>query len=192
MPLYEPEAPPFELVKRESWGAVPADPHPPTSWLPMNGGVVIHCLDKGHVAADAHSNCFERVRLLQKADMTAPGVERLPAEPDISHSYLVCAHGVVFEGRGALVRPFANEPIPGGNMRYYSVCALIGIQDAPSHALIGAVNGLNTYLAGLEGHFAAGAELRPWNSASGSPGAGLRQAIESGSLVLPQRTEEEK
>lgn len=123
--------------------------------------------------------------------MSVAGVEKLPAEPDIAHSYLVCTHGVVFEGRGALVRPFANEPIPGGNMRYYSVCALIGVQDSPTDALINAMNSLNTYLAGLEGHFAAGAELLPWNSASGSPGGGLRQAIESGSIVLPQRSEEE-
>ncbi|MBM9619675.1 hypothetical protein [Streptomyces zhihengii] len=191
MAIYEPESPPFEMVERSDWGAVAPDPHPPSSWMPVNGGVVIHCLGQDRVAPAAHSGCFTLVRGLQKADMSVAGVEKLPAEPDISHSYLVCVHGVVFEGRGVLVRPFANEPIPGGNMRYYAVCALIGVQDSPTDALIDAMNSLNTYLAGLEGHFAAGAELVPPGSASGSPGDGLRQAVESGSIVLPQRSGEE-
>ncbi|TDC21346.1 peptidoglycan recognition protein [Streptomyces sp. 8K308] len=182
MAQYEPDEPPFELVKRADWGAATEYPHPPGSWNPKNGGIILHCLPQDHVAPESHTNCFARVRELQTADMVVPGPEEAPAEPDIAHSYLVCQHGTVFEGRGVLRRPFANDPISGGNMRYYAVCALIGVQDTPSDAVLASLDGLDHYLGDLAGNYAAGLDILPHDAESGSPGDGIRAALRSGGV----------
>ncbi|TDC78116.1 peptidoglycan-binding domain-containing protein [Streptomyces hainanensis] len=182
MAAYEPEDPPFELVKRADWGAVVEYPHPPGSWNPKNGGIILHCLSQDRVSPESHSNCFARVRELQVAHMVAPGPEGVPAEPDIAHSYLVCQHGTVFEGRGVLRRPFANDTISGGNMRYYAVCALIGVQDTPSDGVLASLDALDQYLGDLAGNYAAGLEILPYDAESGSPGDGIRAALRSGGV----------
>lgn len=83
----------------------------------MPDGVAIH-----YSAADAdeqanHANCAGRVRGIQNFHMDDRGW------CDVAYSFLVCAHGYVYEGRGFAKRT-AAQGTNHGNDRYLAVCVL--------------------------------------------------------------------
>lgn len=108
----------MEIVARSRWGADPPRaryliaPHGATE------GVFVHYTSSPYDTADDHAKCPGRVKGIQDFHQ---GPSR--GWSDIAYSFLVCQHGVVFEGRGFGVQ---GAHTLGYNSRAHAVCFLGG------------------------------------------------------------------
>ncbi|MFB7908101.1 GH25 family lysozyme [Kitasatospora sp. NPDC056076] len=111
--------PGLQLVTRDQWGARPwREPNGSIPYAGPRAGVKVHYLGTQYQFG-AHETCPAYVRKIQASHMDGNGWS------DIGYSYVVCEHGVVFEGRGLTRRNSANGDVPL-NEAHYAVCALLG------------------------------------------------------------------
>jgi peptidoglycan hydrolase-like protein with peptidoglycan-binding domain len=138
----------MQFVRRSEWGA------PSTSaaqYIGSTKGVKVHYLGSPYTSRD-HSKCDDQVRAIRAAHLRSP-----EGYSDIAYNMLVCEHGYVYEGRGALKKTGAN----GSSMlnsRHYAVCALLGSSGLtkPTDAML---HGLRDAIEYLRTHGAAGSEI---------------------------------
>jgi hypothetical protein len=103
----------MQIVTRAQWGA-----RPPRSRSTISAGnVAIHHSGSPTEAKAGHAECAGVVRAIQRYHQDGRGWS------DIAYNFLVCPHGVVFEGRGYGVRS-AAQGTNDGNARYHAVCVL--------------------------------------------------------------------
>lgn len=129
------------LIERSAWGARPPK-NPPTA-APLARGVTFHW-EGTSIPIEGHTFCPARVRSIQNFHMDSREWN------DIAYNFLVCQHGVVFEGRGLGVRSAAN----GTNITnrdFYAVCYMggpsgVGFTDVARNAM----REVRDYLAGPE------------------------------------------
>lgn len=118
----------MNIVPRSGWGAAAPRSRPSTVqpsrrtefYLHWNGGP-LHLTD--------HSQCANAVLGIQRGHFNRSWA-------DIGYNYLVCPHGIVFEGRG---RDAIGAHCPGHNTSAYGVQAMIGTGEtstAPQRASI--------------------------------------------------------
>ncbi|WBP89546.1 GH25 family lysozyme [Kitasatospora cathayae] len=111
--------PGLQLVTRDQWGARPwREPNGSIPYAGPRAGVKVHYLGTQYQFG-AHDTCPAYVRKIQAEHMDGNGWS------DIGYSFVVCEHGVVFEGRGLTRRNSANGDVPL-NEAHYAVCALLG------------------------------------------------------------------
>lgn len=101
--------------RRADWGAKP----PKQALTPFTSsrvkGILVHHT-VGPKPSD-HSNCDNEIRRLQSAAFNE-------GYRDIEYNFLICGHGVVFEGRG-WNKSGANHPTnPDYNEEYVAICYL--------------------------------------------------------------------
>jgi hypothetical protein len=166
----------MRLVTRAQWGARPAKNRTDLNRRTQRGTAVHYSASDADEQAD-HKNCAKRVRGIQTFHLDGRGWA------DIAYSYLVCKHGVVFEGRGRGIRTAANGT-NAGNTGYHAVCFLgddtavrDDVTDAGREAIREAVFHCNAW-AGV-------GETRPHSffKATGCPGEDLRGWIARGMPV---------
>ncbi|MEV8324499.1 GH25 family lysozyme [Kitasatospora sp. NPDC056731] len=111
--------PGLQLVSRDQWGARPwTEPNGSIPYAGPRAGVKIHYLGDAYTFG-SHDTCPAYIRKIQATHMDGNGWS------DIGYSFVVCEHGVVFEGRGLNHRNSANGDVPL-NGAHYAVCALLG------------------------------------------------------------------
>lgn len=114
-----PDWPGLQLVSRDQWGARPwREPNGSIPYAGPRAGVKVHYLGTAYTFA-GHDTCPAYVRRLQASHMDDDGWS------DIGYSFVVCEHGVVYEGRGLNRRNSANGDVPL-NEAHYAVCGLVG------------------------------------------------------------------
>lgn len=109
----------MRYVSRSSWGA--RSPRCTSTNITPKGSCV-HYEGEGKLTGFPHEKCASRVRSIQNFHMDDRGW------CDIAYNFLVCEHGVVFEGRGLRKRS-AAQGSDEGNQYYYAVCLMIGDDD---------------------------------------------------------------
>ncbi|GAA2622745.1 hypothetical protein GCM10010425_17090 [Streptomyces spororaveus] len=141
------------IVTREEWGARPRKKPETLSFSPWRGGVVVHHLGPGKEAQSRHDDCAAHVRDIQRMQMDPPFWSSKDTYDDIAYNYLVCNHGIVFEGRGSDVRSAANgaEPpskvkIPGANQDYFAVCGMMALEDEVHGEMVATIRELVGWL----------------------------------------------
>lgn len=141
----------MKLITRKAWGA--RAPKSPLTPLASTHGVKVHFTgDRVDPAvADHHDRCTDLVQNIQ--DFHMDGRKWL----DIGYSFLVCAHGYVFEGRGLHKLPAANGA--GLNSGHYAVCGLVGNSGLtqPSDAML---NGIRDAIEYCRAQGDAGNEIK--------------------------------
>lgn len=174
---------PLDLVTRAEWGA--RSPSGSYSAMPSTPkGVKVHYTgSRENPAMLAHHDlCVARVRSIQTAHMG--GNDWL----DIGYSFVVCAHGKVFEGRGIGHLPAANGA--GLNSGHYAVLALVGNAGVtePNDAMVEGIRDAIAYIR-ERGH--AGTEIRGHRDgySTDCPGDPLYQLVSNGALE-PGRTDD--
>ncbi|MFI9331891.1 GH25 family lysozyme [Kitasatospora sp. NPDC052868] len=111
--------PGLQLVTRAQWGARPwREPNGSIPYSRPRAGVKVHYLGDAYTVGD-HSTCPAYVRKLQASHMDGNGWS------DIGYSFVVCEHGLVFEGRG-LSRLNGANGNTDLNQMHYAVCLLVG------------------------------------------------------------------
>lgn len=106
----------MNLIGRKSWNA--RAPKNRTNLVKSEQrGTAVHYSGANADELADHANCPARVRAIQNFHMDNRGWS------DIAYSYLVCKHGVVFEGRGVGIRTAANGT-NSGNDAFHAVCFL--------------------------------------------------------------------
>ncbi|MFC7711247.1 peptidoglycan recognition protein family protein, partial [Micromonospora lupini] len=176
-----------QIVPRSAWGAkAPEEDLSRYSWKPFEGGVAIH--HKGDTdlwsPAENHQDCPQQIREIQDEGMEGEG-------SDIAYNYVVCQHGVIFEGRGKSVRSGANgTTTTGANEKYYAIMGLIGTtrlpwgaDDKPSSSMLVAIRDLIGY---LRQYGSAGPQIKGHRDlyATDCPGT-LYPYVTNGSLQPP-------
>ncbi|MCG5436249.1 peptidoglycan-binding domain-containing protein [Micromonospora foliorum] len=176
-----------QIVSRAQWGAKPPQPDQTYTWMPWQGGVAIHYKGNtdGWDPAANHNDCFGQMREIQDKGMEGEG-------SDIAYNFVVCQHGVIFEGRGMGIRSAANDTeTKGANQDYYAIMSLIGStslpwgsDDQPSAAMLAAIRNLIGHLR-LVGK--AGPRIRGHRDLATTecPGIALYQYVTNGSLEPP-------
>lgn len=162
----------MEYVSRSAWGA-----RAPESRSNLNlgqlRGVAVH-YEGADSSKVGHDGCDDRVRAIQRFHMDTRGWA------DIAYNWLVCRHGVIFEGRGWGIRSAANGT-NDGNASFHAVCYLdddqADVQDATPEALSALALVIRT--ARSKGW---GSEVKPHSyfKATACPGNELRAWISSG------------
>ncbi|MEU5159698.1 N-acetylmuramoyl-L-alanine amidase, partial [Streptomyces sp. NPDC020875] len=140
-----------QIVTREEWHAVPRKTPETRSFTPWLGGFAIHHLGKGLKLQSRHDDCYGHVRDIQRQQMAEAPPWPLPRHDkevydDISYNYLVCNHGVVFEGRGPTLRSAANSTTPGANQNNFAICGMIGLDDTVHAEMVTAIRELIAWL----------------------------------------------
>lgn len=159
----------MKLIRRSSWGARYG--RGGTNITPGDGGVAVHYEGGGKLTGHAHTTCAARVRGIEDFHVNTRGWA------GIAYSYLVCEHGIVFEGRGLGHRTAANGTT-AGNQDYYAVCALIGDLDETSDVLLTAVRDAIDY---MRAH-GAGRDIEPHRHflSTSCPGSRLNKWVRAG------------
>lgn len=99
---------------------------------PDRGGLALHYGGPAQrLVGRPHSECRGRWRAWQQFHLSKGWV-------DLAYTGGACLHGYALAGRGAGVRTAANGS-NDGNQRFYAVCALIGQGEAPTDALLDAI-----------------------------------------------------
>lgn len=121
--------PPIEY--RETWGALPPKSNP--GGFESFEATVCHytAANKGYPRSN-HADCQAQVRSIQQQH------QGIPEQSDIEYNALVCNHGTVFEGRVLGYKGGANGTAES-NRTMPSICALLGVDDKPSDALLSGV-----------------------------------------------------
>jgi hypothetical protein len=106
-----------QFVTRKSWGAAA----PKAAFTKLDShqllGMAVHYEDGPFVGH--HNQCDDTIRSVQAFHQRTRGWN------DIAYNWLVCGHGVIYEGRGWLHRS-AAQGTEEGNRAYHAVCALAG------------------------------------------------------------------
>ncbi len=149
---------------RGGYGSMPAHPR----------GVKVHYTGGREDPAmlTNHNRCVARARSVQNGHMDGNGWT------DIGYSYLVCAHGKVFVGRGFGNLPAANGP--GLNSYHYAVLGMVGnsgLTDPPD-AMLAGIRDVIDYLRGR----GVGSEIKGHRDgyATDCPGARLYAWVKAG------------
>ncbi|MFI6737432.1 peptidoglycan recognition family protein [Nonomuraea sp. NPDC050451] len=166
----------MDLVRRSEWKA--RQPTGSYSAMPSTPrGVKVHYTGSRENTGmlQDHELCVSRVRSIQTAHMGGNGWI------DVGYSFLVCAHGKVFEGRGIGHLPAANGA--GLNSGHYAVLALVGNAGLvePPNAM---VEGLRDAIAHIRERGHAGTEIRGHRDgySTDCPGDPLYRLVTSGAL----------
>lgn len=165
----------MKLESRSSFGW----PTTAASTAPCRNGLVIHydgAPKPNRFDAKPHSACrdyWQRVRR-DHMDKSDPKHGWL----DIGYSYGVCAHGIVFEGRGFGRQQAAQ---PGGNSTWTSATLMLGDGEAPTKMQLEATRELRAYLRG-KGLAAAVRGHRDFVSTS-CPGSALYALVKDGAFT---------
>ena len=137
----------MKYITRRQWGA--RAPQRRYSSISNVRGIAIHWNGPG-MRIGAHENCDRRVKSIQSFHMGSTRNWN-----DIAYSWLVCPHGVVYEGRGWGNRTAANGTNEG-NSYYHAVMFLGGKGDPFSDD---AKRGLRKVI--LESKRRYGSQVRP-------------------------------
>lgn len=106
----------MRAVGRDQWGSQGVSCSARTDWPAQQGLVVHHSASVQH---KDHADCPAAVRAIERTHLGHPA-ENYCA---IAYNWLVCAHGVIFEGRGWEYRSGANGS-GSSNQKYVSACVL--------------------------------------------------------------------
>lgn len=142
---------------RGAYGSMPARPR----------GVKVHYTGgrEDPAMVTNHGRCIARARSVQNGHMDGNGWV------DVGYSYLVCAHGRVFVGRGFGNLPAANGP--GMNSGHYAVLGMVGNSGLtqPTDAMLAGIRDVIDYLRGR----GVGSEIKGHRNgyATDCPGAAL-------------------
>ena len=171
------------LVTRKEWNA--RAPKNRTSLSKaVQKGTALHYSGANADELAEHKKCTARVRAIQNFHMDNRGWS------DIAYSFLVCKHGVIFEGRGVGIRTAANGT-NAGNDAFHAVCFLgddtanrDDVTDPGRRAIKDAVSRCNAW-AGRK-------EVRPHSffKPTGCPGDELRSWIIRGMPTVPEQKED--
>ncbi|MFD7867155.1 N-acetylmuramoyl-L-alanine amidase [Streptomyces sp. NPDC059783] len=135
------------IVSREEWGAKPRKKPETDSFSPWLGGTIIHHLGPGKQAQSHHDDCYAHMRDIQNEHMYPPFWSNDDVYDDIAYSYLVCNHGIAFEGRGSRVRSAANgTETPGANQNYFAICGMMGLEDDVHGEMISTIRDMVAWL----------------------------------------------
>ncbi len=137
-------------------------------------GVKIHYEGSGVVNID-HSRCIGHWTDIREAHLA----DTEQGWSDVAYNLAVCSHGYVLEGRGFGHQCGANGSLTT-NREHYAICALIGVGQQPSAAL---VSGLKEGIHYLREH-GAGREIKGHRDgyATDCPGEPLYALVTSGQL----------
>ncbi|MER6912864.1 peptidoglycan-binding protein [Streptomyces sp. NPDC000594] len=129
----------MKLITRAQWGAPAQSAASP---IASTRGVKVHYVGSAYPAR-AHDRCDDAVRSIRTTHLNDPDQNYV----DIAYNMLVCEHGHVFEGRGALRRSGANGST-ALNTDHYAVCALLGKTGLtqPTDAMLGGLRDAIEYL----------------------------------------------
>ncbi|MGW0783936.1 peptidoglycan-binding domain-containing protein [Streptomyces sp. NPDC002913] len=174
-----------EIVDRFSGPPEPSN----RAWEPWTGGVFIHYMGKG----GSFSSGSETVCRKEIASMFP---DHYQEAGDILYNFLVCPHGIVYEGRG-YERGEANGGAYlhvgslelGRNTAFYSIQGMLGTQDAPTSAMVTSMRKLIFHLRyELAAHREAGDLIRPHSAGdwpTDCPGLFLAPYAKNGSDIDP-------
>lgn len=164
----------MKFVSREEWGAKPPKHQPAPLAHGAMLGMAVH-YEAQDSEAVPHDKCDDRVRQVQRFHQEDRGWN------DIAYSWLVCRHGVIYEGRGWDVRT-AAQGTDHGNDCYHAVCyldddrlATLDVTPEAASALAQVINECRASGRGADvqphSHFHSttcpGPELRAWVRARG-------------------------
>lgn len=116
------------------------------------GNVALHHSGSPTEAKANHGDYAGVVRAIQRYRMDTRGWA------DIAYNFLVCPHGVVYEGRGFGVRSAANGT-NAGNTNYHAVCVLR--HDATEQAKTAARDCIDEIRAWMTAGMPAGGQAPP-------------------------------
>lgn len=159
----------MNYIKRKNWGAAAPRRTPRRLLQVQSRGIVVH-YEAVDSSMDTHDKCDDRVRRTQRFHQETRGWS------DIAYNWLVCRHGVIYEGRGWGVRSAANGT-DEGNDGYHAVCYLDDDQRGTDlTAAAAAAIGVVVRECGAHGF---GSEVRPHSSLkpTACPGEELREWI---------------
>jgi hypothetical protein len=167
----------MKLEKRASFGW-PA--HPDVPRAPCKNGMVAH-YDGGNqgLAGKNHTACRTYWKNTRKFHMNTRGWN------DVGYAFMVCPHGIVFEGRGF---GYAQAAQPGGNTTWTSCTFATGPDEFPTQLQLDAWRELRAWLRGK----GVAAAIRPHGSfvSTSCPGSKIRTLITNGQLAashVPQK-----
>lgn len=160
----------MDYVSRKSWGA--RKPRGRPSSISGVRGIGVHW-NGPKMNISNHNQCVGKVRGIQNFHMNDNGWS------DIAHSFIVCPHGIIYEGRGWGVRTAANGTNTG-NRYYHAVCFLGGEGDPFTNQ---AQTGIRSVID--ESRRRYGDQVRPhsWFKATSCPGSTIRNWISNGMNV---------
>jgi hypothetical protein len=118
---------------RAAWGAMP--PKSNAGGFSSLDATVTHYTGAGHgymVAGADHEACRAQVRAIQASH------QAIPEQSDIEYCALACAHGYLMEGR-IIGRKGGANGTADSNARMPSICALVGVDDVPTSAMLAAL-----------------------------------------------------
>lgn len=158
----------MKYESRAEWGARPARSHTALRKARLKGMAVHY--SAADSSLDTHDKCERRVQGIQNYHMDTK------RWADIAYSWLVCRHGIIFEGRGWGVRTAANGT-DAGNDAFHAVCYLD--DDGPSTDLTAAAAAAMGEVVRTGMARGLGTEVRPhsWFKKTGCPGDELRAWI---------------
>lgn len=142
----------MELVTRAQWGArAYLMPSGATPYAHKLAGSKVHYLGAPYTFGD-HTTCPAYVRKVQASHMDGNGWS------DIGYSFLVCEHGIGFEGRGLWRRNSANGKT-ALNENHYAICGLVGSKGStmPTNAQLNGIRDVIDYCRSTGG---AGSEIK--------------------------------
>ena len=109
----------LEILPRTAWGA--AAPRGRYATLANPLGLTVHW-NGPTIGPVPHARCIALIRGIQRYHQDAK------AWLDLAYNFIVCRHGVVFEGRGWDARSAANGTAIG-NASDHAVLVLVGVDD---------------------------------------------------------------
>ncbi|MDT0306472.1 peptidoglycan-binding protein [Streptomyces sp. DSM 44917] len=166
------------LITRTQWGAAPSQ-GVSRDFVPQ--GVTFHYEgNAGTIDPPDHDSCAGRVRGIQRAHLNHPTEDY----NDIAYSFLICMHGVLFEGRGLGVRSGANGTAKA-NRAFYSVCFLAGTRTPVWPEMAAAGRATIHYLR----HHGAGAQVNGHRDhvSTACPGRALANWLQADCPAFPRR-----
>lgn len=155
----------MQFTSRSEWGARPPKRHSGGFW--GHFGATIH-YTAGFAPAD-HDRCIATVQAIQRYHMDTRGWN------DIAYNWLVCNHGIIFEGRGWSTKSGANGTAFGN--RYYSAICWLGRDTEPTQAALLAL--AVVIHDGRSVGFGNAIHTHSWHKSTTCPGAYLTNWVTS-------------
>lgn len=157
------------IVTRAEWGAK-ASSGPMNVFGAIIDGVALH-YEGPHMGVFDHDECAAKIRGIQDFHMNTRGWS------DIAYNFIVCPHGIIYEGRGTAHGSAANGTTES-NAKYMAICGLWGQNDAFTELGRRAMKAAIGY---CQAH-RAGTRVRPHSDffQTSCPGDPIRQWIAAG------------
>lgn len=158
----------LNIVNRSQWRA--RHGRGGTNVTPSRGGTAVH-YNGGPISRGDHANCAARVRSIESFHVSGNGWA------GIAYNYLICHHGVVFEGRG-WGRRSAAQGTNAGNQNFLAFMFLMGGSQTLNAAMRTAGRLLVLHLRSR----GAGSQVRPHSyfTSTSCPGNSGRSWISAG------------